>query len=837
MLKKGFILIAVIILSIGASLYSQQIKPFTDNSATFIVELDQFFGSPKNPNSDFLTFKTNWENNYLSDSIKNAISFFVFKMQERSFKNPMFMHYLVVVNLFLDKDQNSESFFAWMRTLDLLMDERSSTNARNLIINTSELLESQLLCKAASRKWRYRGGRFHYFYDSTLKVKFDGGDLVCASSKDSSEILNTYGIFEPLKNIWRGEEGRVEWSRVDKANEMSAVLDTYTINLKLSQYNADSVLFTDKQYFRIPMLGSLSEKVHGSKPNTRTTYPRFNSYKKDFIVDALLPSMKYIGGVQVQGARFICDAPPGDLAQVFFYKDSLQFVSALSREFTIFNKKITSKRAKILILFGQDSITHPGVQMKFDIAHQELELNRNAKGIAPSPFYDSYHKVDMFCEAIYWNMLSQKLEFGSLRSFSKRSEAVYESANYFSAYDFYRLQGIDPVNPLIVLKKYSEIYNTNLVHLGLLADYIKKPKEQAANMLFSLAERGFVTFDVEDGTAVLKPRLFNYLRAKAGLQDYDIISFESEVFGKSSGTLDLENFDFLLRGIEKIHLSDSQKVQIPPHGKEIVLEQNRNFQFEGLVKGGLLDFTSDSCLFEYDSFKIDMPQIDSVSFWVKSRDSLENAQGVYIPLKSVLSDLSGYVLIDSSDNKSGREVFPEYPIFHNLKEAYVYYDDSTIMNGQLKKEKFYYSVAPFVIDSLDNFSTEGLKFSGYLVSDSIFPVLKDDLSVMGDYSLGMSYMTGDSGLNVYHSKAMFYNEIELSNEGLFGNGKINYLNSSAQSPKFYFYPDSVRASADKFEVISMEDQYDFPDVKAERVKYHWLPKLDYLTIQTTDSLA
>ncbi len=836
MLKKRLILIAILFMSIGISLFSQQVKTFSNTSDNLISELNAYLGVSKNLSPDFIAFTARWNEGQFNESLKISITFFVSEMYEKGVKSPLIFKFLVATNLFLKKRQSEESFQSWMKTMGLLLGERSTRNFKKILEQSINLLKKQELSRSASTYWKYRGGEFQYFIDTVLKVRFTGGDLICASRKDSSEIIQTNGIYYPLTNLWMGEAGLLEWRRVEKADEMSALLSRYSINLKFSQYTADSVVFTDKKYFKIPMLGRLDEKIHGSKPTKRTSYPRFYSYKKDFVIDTLLPSVKYVGGVYIQGARIICDAKKSPEAMLIFYMDSLPFVNIYSQEFILFNNKITSKRARILTLFGSDSISHPGVKMKFDNNTRELELNRQAKGIAPSPFYDSYHRVDMYCEAVYWKMGSLKLDFGRLKSIGNRSEAIFESANYYSIFEYYRQQGIDPVNPLVVLKKYSDAYNTKMVHLGLLADYINKPKEQAAFMLFNLAEKGFVTYDVDAGTAVIKTRLFDFLKAKANVQDYDVIRFNSEIYFKNNATLNLENFDLFLRGISLVYLSDLQKVQVLPLNKQLILKKNRDFEFSGYVKGGLLDFVARDCMFEYDSFRLVMPQIDSVKFKVRNRNLTPENPDEFIELKSVLSDLSGSVRIDEPTNKSGNKSFTEYPIFHNKNEAYVYYQDSLIMNGQLKKDRFYYFIGPFTMDSLDNFSTDGLSFEGHLVSDSIFPTLHEDMSVMEDYSLGMRYKTPKVGVPVFRSKGRFFNDVELSHEGFFGNGILTYLNSVALSSKYIFYPDSVIAFADTFNIIDDIKQFDFPDVQAEGVQFRWLPKQDHLSVQTTDSL-
>ncbi len=835
MLQKRILLIILLVFSMGNSLFSQQRVVFSGEPSTLIPEINQKLVIPDQANLVVNEFVQNWDGGFFNDSTQTALAGIFAGMQNKGFKRSDYLRFLSSLNSFRSENQPQDSFDAWLETIGYLKTQPSVRNLSNFIEQSYDLFKARQLCCSASTKWIYRGGEFFYFRDSVLKIRFQNGDLLGASRRDTSEIIGTKGVFYPMQNQWLGEGGKISWKRLGKARQMLAKVFDYQISLKSSVYSIDSVEFTDTTHFKFPMLGRLDEKIHGSKPNFRTSYPRFYSYAKDYTVDSLLPGVKYQGGVCVMGLRFILDAEQDSLAYLKFNNGRFPFVQVRSNEFVFYNNKITSKRGQVLILFGQDSITHPGVQMKYDNSNRELELNRRATGIAPSPFYSSYHKVDMYCDAIYWNMDSLNLDFGSSKNVAQRSEGVYESANYFSAYDYYRLQGIDPVNPLIVLKKYSEIYNTNIVQLGLLAAHIRKPREQAANMLFNLAEKGFVTYDVEKETAVIKPRLFDFLKAKARMQDYDVIRFSSEVRGKSSGTLELSNFDFYLRGIEQVHLSDSQKVHLYPRNREIILKKNRDFKFAGRIDGGLLAFRAGECLFNYDTFKLDMPKIDSLSFKVKNRKITPENPEELIEVRSVLSDLSGYMLIDDPDNKSSEKSFPEYPIFHNKNEGYVYYEDSATMNNQLKKKDFFYFVEPFTIDSLDNFSTDGLTFKGHLISDSIFPRIDEDLIVMDDYSLGFRHKFPNEGTEMYNGKGRFYDSLELSNEGFFAKGRLTYLNAKAFSEKYLLYPDSVRAFVENFELKESAVYDSFPDAQALRVQYLWQPYADHLEVQTTDT--
>jgi hypothetical protein len=50
------------------------------------------------------------------------------------------------------------------------------------------------------------------------------------------------------------------------------------------------------------------------------------------------------------------------------------------------------------------------------------------------------------------------------------------------------------------------------------------------------------------------------------------------------------NYDLVLRGVEQVFLSDSQKVYIYPDNDEIVLKKGLDITFSGNVSAGLLIF-------------------------------------------------------------------------------------------------------------------------------------------------------------------------------------------------------------------------------------------------------
>ncbi|MES1181413.1 MAG: hypothetical protein ABUL44_01330, partial [Flavobacterium sp.] len=270
-----------------------------------------------------------------------------------------------------------------------------------------------------------------------------------------------------------------------------------------------------------------------------------------------------------------------------------------------------------------------------------------------------------------------------------------------------------------------------------------------------------------------------YIAARAGKKDYDNIIFQSDVQpGTANAKLNLLNYDLTLFGVKEVGLSDSQNVTVFPAKDMVVLKKDRNFTFEGSVMAGRFDYYGKLFSFDYSTFTMNLNNVDSVRIWVDSpqRDPNDPKGGfVQIKVKSVIENLNGKLEIDHPSNKSGvwSKKYPQYPIFTSAKPSFVYYDKPGIQKGVYNRDKFYFKVDPFKIDSLDNFGNDALKFAGVFQSSGIFPEIRDTLRLMPDYSLGFVRQAPPGGYPLYGGKAKFTNTMRLSNQGLRGNGQID----------------------------------------------------------------
>ncbi|MEN8225136.1 MAG: hypothetical protein ABFS05_07215, partial [Bacteroidota bacterium] len=779
-------------------------------------------------------FGAYWESGYFKAHHREKIYDVSNTMLAKTMRSyPHFYDFISILSMFVENGVDANSLKIWLTELDTLGKRRSSKEMVDFLEFSANLLGNSMLYETRSRAWYYRNGDFVMEYDSAIYLYFEETDLICSTGKDSMEIINTKGKYYLHHEMWLGQHGKICWRRAGfHEDSVYAELSLYNADLKRLSFSADSATFYNKKYFTFPVLGVLSEKVLSSSPGKRASYPRFDSYTYDHVIDGFYENVNCIGSLGMQGRKMVSRGDGKDTyAKFIFKKGGKYFAVVRCSLFEVEDDEIVGAPASFSIYFENDSIYHPGLQMRYNHKTHLLSLIRLNRGTAQSPFFNAFHNVNMYSEALYWVMNSEEISFEVIRGLSPESRAGFESDKYYSAFEYYKLQGIDQTNPLIVIKKYADLYGGSIVKVGALAEFIKKPIEQSIAMLLLLESKGFVVYNSDKKEALIKQRLYDYLLAHTGDTDYDVFHFDSHTRHQNNAEVELATFDMLIKGVPEIFLSDSQMVYIYPTHEEIVMKENKDFTFSGRVRAGLFEFYARDCSFEYDTFKINMPQIDSMSFFVRVPDTSRRARGdKLVRVQAVVENMNGFILIDDPDNKSGLKTYPQYPIFTSVDNSFVYYDHSPGLEGVYKRDEVYYELDPFTLDSLDNFSTTGLRFKGYLSTGGILPNLEDELVVQHDFSLGVNSFTDPNGLPLYEGKAMFYDTIMMDNAGLHGAGKFEYLTSVTHSSKIDFYPDSVVSVTKSFKIGKLLADVEFADVSAGLTDQLWYPDSNLMVI-------
>lgn len=836
-LKHTLAILALTAMVLQQPAFCQSIKIFTPDSAQFLIELSEFFENVSNNHKQevkkLLTrLEFEWEYGQFNDAYRAGVySTANLMLQEKLKPYPDFYGFLKVILHFYDTKQSRADYDSLHASFVSLLQMTNKKPFQDYLKSINGLFEKQYLYDFRGVIWKYSGGDFIFMYDSIPRFSFQEVTLRCVVSRDSIELSDTRGIYYPLKDLWVGQGGTVTWERAGyRPEEVRATLGDYAIQLPYAGYSADTVAFYHTSYFRQPLIGTLEDKVTSFASPDKAYYPVFESHIKRIQIQDLFKDIHYDGGFRMEGAEVLGSGSDERNATVsIFYQDRELMVLGAQR-FSIQRDRIGSQRATATIYFESDSVFHPGLQFKYIDSERELSLIRGKEGLSESPYYDSYHEVDMFFETLYWKVGEPVISLEKMKGLSPTGQATFESNNFYTEYRFDRIMGIDARHPLILIKNFVRNNPDRSFYVTDLAAFMQKSVDQIRAMVIQLTNQGFLNYDVFSDRATVKDKLYKFIDAKSGKTDYDAIRINSEVENESNATLNLKTFDLKIKGVPIVSLSDSQQVYLYPYNNEILLRQNRNFVFTGRVHAGLLDFYARESTFDYDSFKLNMPVIDSLSFMVRSQEPDKEGKFKLVRVKSVIRNLNGTLWIDHPENKSGLKDYPYYPYFTSEDDSYVYYSDPEIEDGIYNDSVFYYRVYPFTFDSLNQFTTEGLQFAGRLVSGGIFPDIEQPLSVQSDYSLGFVNKSPLDGYPVYGDAGQFRNDISLSNLGLKGSGTLEYLTSKATSDEFTFFPDSVRGQLNALEISEVRTGTEYPHVVADTGSYRWLTRLDSLEI-------
>ncbi len=835
-------LLTVIILLFGfGSVYSQTTDTLSVNSEVFFQQIKEILlNTPsktyqKKSEELMDRFYLRWSIGRFNKEEKDEIRALIEKMRDRKVRTyPYLYDYIYALTLISESQQVPKSVIAWNAYASKLLEEKKLTAFDEFLEFSIDLLENQRFHKKNSLSWYHRKSRYQFYLDTNFLVIYKRGDLIAATKKDSSVIENTSGVYNYEANSWYGEHGTLEWKRFgdQAAKEISVVIDRkYEIDVTKPNYTLDSVTLHYNRFFTGPVMGTLSERISSSPPNSKSSFPQFDAYIDDFELYNIYDEISYYGGARLEGIELYGIGTKKSKAVVKLTKSDSLYAMIRAEKFKIEPTKFISGDAEFVFYFDKDSLYHPSLSVKYENDDRQFVMYTDFNGGAVTPFFDSYHELDIYVQALFWKMNNPDLIFKRIRNVKNRNLAMFVSSNYFAEDDFYRVQGIDDLNPFYVIDNYLTQYGETEVKLHALASFMEKPVDQVGALLIDLSKKGFLVYDSRKEVAVVKDRFRYFLEAKSGIIDYDVIQLVSSVDNGPNATIDLNTLNLHVNGVPEVSISDSQAVYIFPYDKNISFSKNRDFTFDGLVQMGLLDFYSRNSTFVYDSFQLKMNYVDSLAFWTYHQDSVLKRDSL-VRVKNVIEDMVGTVYIDKPDNKSGLKNFPEYPIFVSDAISYVYYNKRSIQDSTLYPENFYYSVDPFVFDSIGTFNTDALEFEGTLTSAGIFPVIKQPLVIMPDYSLGFNHSTPEKGYDIYGGLGNYTHDISLSSDGFKGNGNLDYLSSYSSSQEFTFYPDSLIGISNSFVVASSPEKYDFPSAQGDTVLIQWAIDTNVMTLNS-----
>lgn len=785
-------------------------------------------------------FSARWNSAEYSPELKKATAEVLSAMSKKRLAViPNYLIYLNTVSLFVDEKKSKEDFEAWNECVVKLLKQKRTRNLTTFLDASENLFLNNVLFTNKAVEYAVSAPNFKFSYDKQPIITLSDVDLKCYNSqKDSGVVYNTEGVFYPNTYTFEGKGGNVYWSKAGfEKDQVWADLNSYSVDLRKTRFTADSAILHYPDYFTETLVGQLDQKVI-SERGANISYPRFEVYANDMKIPELMKGIDYSGGIALKGPKLLGIAKDGGKAKLLFKRDGALFINASGERIVLSRTKLKADGIKFTMYVENDSITHPYLNFKYDPAKENITFIRMQKGLAKAPFLNSYHGINMYIEELNWKTKEALVELKMMSS-NVSEGALFESTNFFRRDNYRSLRGLDIIKELKSLRLYVNKYNDSLrTFTGKeYAMFLKTSPKYILPTLIRLSGFGFLTYDGVVDEIHVNDKTFKYLGAYAEKEDSDVILFPSFTKGKTNATLDLNDFNLQLNGVREVFLSDSQNVSITPSEQKLILKKNRDFDFKGVINAGRFKIYGQGFEFAYDDFNINLNQADSVKMKVNSIEPDEYGNSPLRSLESVISDVKGTLQIDAPDNKAGLKPFSRYPIFTSTDNSYVYYDKKSIRKGVYPRETFYFDLDPFEIDSVDNFSNDGVSFEGAFHSGGVFPVFREVLTLQPDYSLGFVSETPEEGYAIYGEKATFTSSIVLNNNGLSGDGVLNYITSESTSDNFEFYPDSLNGTAQLYKVKEQRTAPPFPQVYGENLPLHFEPNEDFLNVNTTEDTS
>ncbi|MDB4693991.1 hypothetical protein OAF30_01020 [Flavobacteriales bacterium] len=662
-----------------------------------------------------------------------------------------------------------------------------------------ELITNNILYSTNKHWWEVDSMRWKVEWRQNVPMLiFENAQLTARNEMDHFTILNTSGEWDLRDEELSIASSTVHWEGTTfNPNMYYAELPASTIDLKSDRFQVPSCIMHAELAGK-PLKGTFVVKLESAKSPVERSYPRFRCEEEQIELKEVFPQTNYTGGVQFKGSQILGIRNETQRARIDIMQADTTFMEFHGSQFLFSSSGWSCSNAEFIMHFGGDTLSHPDVQSRYNNDRRQVAAYRQEQGLGQQHFLDKHHDLEWDVSGILWEINQPTVLVGSALD-AGQSIAQFSSTNYFEQSSFDAIQGIDPVNPVIEVYRFTRDSGRSGFMTEDFARYIRMGEVQARVMLMQLANLGYVKINPETLWVQTTPKLKDHIYCKTGRKDYDVIRFNSSPVNGVNAEWSLLNGHFQINGIDKIRLSTAKDVALYPANGEIVVKRDRDFLFDGRIQAGNIQMAGDAFAFDYSDFTIDFDAIETVQLSVYNEDELNNRG---IPrkrrLNSQIEGVSGTLSIDYPTNRSGRrsDLHPDYPVFESTVTSFVYYDRFDLFEGAYARDDFYFAVKPFQLKKLDNLTKSGFTLDGTLVSAGILRDLPLPLKVMDDYYLGLETTSAPEGIDVYSDAATFTKDIKLDGKGLQGQGSIDFITAHIESSSMTMLPDSIVGQAE-----------------------------------------
>ena len=678
-------------------------------------------------------------------------------------------------------------------------------------------------------------------------IRFDGLSLNMTTRSDSVFIQDTRGDFAIMEGIFVGSKGRFDWTPAGlPSDSVYCEFEEYNFKVSVPAFGAEMARLTYTGRTPGAIQGSFAFKSVPRQDSVLSSFPRFKSYQSNLDIRGFGDeTVKYRGGFALTGNKISSESVSGDFSTIDVTVDGAMKFTARSPEFIFRDSSILSNRTRLRLYQLNDTLVHPDVRIKYDFGKHRLTVLHDKGGMHHTPYSAPFFMVDFSADVMRWD-----LKTDSINIFTDGGRntvpMIIESVDFYDPDDFRILNGKGfSFHPLVLTVGYCFKNRVREFYSGDLAVYAKKDIAEIQQAIRFLAQKGMVTYDPRTDRVRVSEKAVELYRSFKGESDYDNLKIHSVIDSLPNATINIPGRYMTVRGVEEFRVSDSLNVRIMPDSSIITILQNRDIKFDGTINAGNYEISGKGFTLKYDSFFIKLTHIDSINFFVTERNS--RGQNIRRKVNNSLvgadstaavegglgnsAQSSGTLYISRANNKSGKRKIPNYPRLDAETGGVIYFDRQEVLGGVYDRSIFF-AVPPFDLDSLNDTDPSAINFEGTFVSSGMFPSFKEKLRSMPDKSLGFEHAIPQEGYQLYKGDGKISGMVSLTNRGIRGSGKIDFLAATVYSPDFLFYPDSVIATGNR--VRMRESQFGattFPQASLADFEMKWYPREDKMHLK------
>ncbi len=684
-----------------------------------------------------------------------------------------------------------------------------------------------------------------YFPDQPLQldgpvILFHSLNLNVISERKESKIRSTKGSFLIISQKFTGEGGTMDWSTGGLDENVSVTFTTYNFSVRNPVLAASVVnlAYPDK-------LGELIDGEFEYDGKKGMSGIRFTSYKKDIIQkNDKISGLSITGGFSLVGNKIVTKAKQRSKSILQVEEQGVIKFRSVSESFVLEDSVITGRNAEITVYHGFDSIYHPSTMVRYDISQNEL-ISRSTDGdYRYNPYYSSFVNMEITADLLHWDLDIDSLEF-SIISGKAELPAFIQSVDYYNPEVLSTFSSNYGFNALLLVTNFVAKKHIREFYPADIADNYNLNAKEVERAMQDLAHMGYLHYDWITKIYSINKKATHYSMAKKNRVDFDNFLMLSKVTSGPNMVFDIHNNELHVNGIDKFYISEILDVYLEPKGSMITLGKDREFIFDGKLFAGNFEYDGTGFKFYYDSFKVDMQQIDKIQLYVQDEDSRSSKKSKISNVISGISEsdtsivagidnfqgTSGKLLVNKPNNKSGKKIFPNYPKFEGGGSGFVvYFNGSEYLEGVYGK-MLYMLVPPFNLDSLSDSDPAAINFSGTFNSGNIMPEFSELLHIMPDQSLGFDHSIPPEGYPLFEGDAFIYNKLTLDSDGLRSHGDMTYLTSGFFADDYVFYADSITADGATF-IMKPEDYQgiSFPSITVSDYRMKWFTTIDSMHI-------